>query len=215
MAVRVLVACEYSGRVRDAFARRGHHAVSVDMLNSETDGWHYRGDVLKFLEKYPKWDLMIAFPPCTHLATVNASHWKIKQANGLQDEAVHFFLDLFDQTEIPRIAIENPVGALSSRYRKPDQYVQPWWFGDPWTKRTGLWLKGLPPLWPDRPVRTQGHWVDGGTYSNDLSLKYNPSGATNNEGAYVYRGYKSKLERAKERARTFRGLARAMAQQWG
>lgn len=206
--MKVLIACEYSGRVRDAFARKGHTAVSVDILPSDTEGWHYRGDVLKFLKKYPKWDLMIAFPPCTHISNVGASDWYRKQANGLQDEAIHFFLDLWEQKHISRIAIENPAGRMSTVWRKPDQYIQPWWFGDPWIKRTGLWLKELPLLVPTRTVKPKGHWVDGGNYS-----KFGISGA--NEGAYALHGRASNESRSHFRAMTFKGVARAMARQWG
>lgn len=207
--MRVLIACEYSGRVRDAFARKGHYAVSADLLPSDTNGWHYRGNVLNIINR--KWDLLIAFPPCTHLSSVGASEWKIKQENGLQEEAIHFFLDLWE-CGIPRIAIENPSGIMSTVWRRPNQYVQPWWFGDPWIKRTGIWLSNLPLLEPTEIVRPRGHWVDGGNmFTKRLSKPLH-------EGAYMEvkrnGGSISTKGQSHERAKTFRGLARAMAEQW-
>lgn len=202
--MKVLVACEYSGRVRDAFTRRGHHAVSVDILPSDTDGWHYKGNVLKFLNKYPRWDLMIAFPPCTYLSRIGAAYWEKWNQNGLQQQAIDFFIDLL-QVPIPRIAIENPAGIMSTLWRKPDQYIEPWWFGDPWIKKTGLWLKNLPQLRPSNIVSPNGHWVDGGTYR-----KNGQSGRM--EGAYA--AGTSNKARAHNRAKTFLGIAAAMADQW-
>lgn len=199
--VRVLVACEYSGKVRDAFTDLGHYAVSVDILPSDTWGLHWKGDIFRFIDAHPDWDIMIAFPPCTKLSNIGTSHWPRWQADGSQREAINFFLDLSEE-RIPRIAIENPAGIISTQWRKPDQYVQPWWFGDPWNKRTGLWLKNLPKLEMDDPVESWGPWVAGG------------SGKTSREGAYSqYRSDDPKGALA--RSMTFPGLARAMAEQWG
>jgi hypothetical protein len=141
--MRVLVACEFSGIVRDAFADRGHFAMSCDLIPSERPGNHYQGDVRKVL--LDGWDLMIAHPPCTYLAVSGARWFKdrqIEQWNALA--FVHVLLD----NPIPRIALENPVSVISSRIRKPDQIIQPWMFGHGETKATCLWLKGLPKLEP-------------------------------------------------------------------
>jgi hypothetical protein len=189
--VRVLVACEYSGRVREAFRRRGHDAWSCDLLPAE-DGsqFHFQGDCLAHM--YPawwceSWDLLVAHPPCTHLAVSGAAHFEAKRADGRQQEAIDFFMALA-HAPIPRIAIENPVCIMSSVWREPDQIIQPWQFGHGETKATCLWLKGLPPLRPTNIVagREQRIW------------KMPPS-----------------ENRWKERSRTDEGIAEAMADQWG
>lgn len=145
--LNVLVACEYSGRVRDAFAAHGHFAVSCDLLPTESPGIHYRGDVFDIIPL--GWDLMIAHPPCTHL-TVSGSRW-FKNKVVEQQEALEFVRRLLD-APIPRIALENPVSVISSKIRKPDQIIQPWQFGHGETKATCLWLKGLPKLIPTNIV---------------------------------------------------------------
>jgi hypothetical protein len=156
--MKVLVACEYSGRVRDAFIAAGHEAVSCDLLPSEATGQHYQGDVLELLDR--GWDLMIAHPPCTYL-TVSAE-WAYKDVQtkkmkpstligqarrDAREEAIRFVMALAN-APIPRIAIENPVGVLSTRWREPDQFIQPYEYGDDASKKTCLWLKGLPRLEP-------------------------------------------------------------------
>lgn len=141
--MKVLIACEYSGRVRDAFLRRGHDAISCDLLPTETPGPHYQGDIRDLLSL--SWDLMIAHPPCTYLA-VSGSRW-FKQRQQEQEDALDFVRFLM-QADIEKIAIENPVSVISSKIRKPDQIVQPWQFGHGETKATCLWLKGLPKLVP-------------------------------------------------------------------
>lgn len=141
--MRVLIACEYSGTVRDAFIARGHDALSCDLLETEQPGPHYRGDVRDILSD--SWDLMICHPPCTHLAVSGARWFKDKQKE--QADALSFVRLLLD-APIPRIALENPVSIISSRIRKPDQIIQPWMFGHGETKATCLWLKGLPQLSP-------------------------------------------------------------------
>lgn len=201
---RLLVACEYSGRVRDAFTAKGWDATSCDLVPSDTPGKHIIGDVTELLKR--EWDMVIAFPPCTHLSCVSSAHWAKWQADGTQDRAAEFFLQFTRLDHVPEVAIENPAGAMSTRYRKPDQYVQPWWFGDPWTKRTGLWLKGLPKLVSDQEVKPLGPWVGyqrlkDGTLSKDGSLLL---GHGRKDGG-----------RSKARSTTFEGLARAMAEQWG
>lgn len=146
--MRVLVACEYSGVVRDAFIARGHEAMSCDLLPTEVPGPHYQGDVRDVLD-YP-WDLMVAHPPCTHLSVSGARHFEAKRLDGRQQSAVSFFMALA-KADIPRIAIENPVCVMSSLWRKPDQTIQPHMFGHPEFKATCLWLKGLPLLKPTTP----------------------------------------------------------------
>lgn len=184
--MRVLVACEYSGRVRDAFRALGHDAMSCDLLPSEVPGPHYEGDIRDVID-YP-WDLMIAHPPCTHLSVSGARHFEAKRQDGRQQAAVSFFMMLARQNHIPRIAIENLVCIMSSLWRKPDQTIQPWQFGHGETKATCLWLKGLPPLVPT-------NIVDG----REARVHRMPPGP----------------DRWKERSRTFEGVAQAMAIQWG
>lgn len=140
--MRVLVACEFSGIVRDAFIALGHDAVSCDLLETERKGPHFKGDIFELLID-DTFDLMVAFPPCTHLAISGARWFKQKQIE--QVEAIEFFIRLALQP-IARIAIENPIGIMSTHYRKPDQIIQPWQFGHGETKATCLWLKNLPPL---------------------------------------------------------------------
>lgn len=186
--MNVLVACEYSGRVRDAFTRRGHFAMSCDLLPSETPGFHWQGDVTEILDL--GWDLMICHPPCTHLAVSGARYFKEKRESGVQQEALAFVKTLMD-APIPRIALENPVSIISSAIRKPDQIIQPWQFGHGESKQTCLWLKGLPPLVPTAVLPTGLR----DTYSYILKMAPGP-------------------ERWKQRSRTFEGIAEAMAEQW-
>lgn len=183
--MRVLVACEYSGRVRDAFIARGHDAISCDLLPTEAPGPHYQGDVFDIINA--GFDLMIAHPPCTHLAVSGARHFAAKKASGVQDEALTFVRRLLD-APIPRIALENPVSIISSRIRPASQYIQPWEHGHGETKKTGLWLKGLPLLVPS-------NIVDGRA---DTVHKMSPG-----------------PDRWKNRSRTYQGIADAMAAQWG
>jgi hypothetical protein len=145
--VRVLVACEFSGIVRDAFRDRGHNAWSCDLLPSEREGPHIMGDVLEVLGW--GWELMIAHPPCTYLAVSGARWFAERQQE--QEQALAFVQALMD-APIPMIALENPISVISSRIRKPDQIIQPWMFGHGETKATCLWLKGLPKLWPTEVV---------------------------------------------------------------
>ena len=145
--MRVLVACEYSGVVRDAFTRKGHYAMSCDLLDSEVTGNHYKGDVRDVIND--GWDLMICHPPCTHLAVSGARWFKEKQTE--QREALEF-VELLLNAPIPKICLENPVSIISSRIRKPDQIIQPWQYGHGETKATCLWLKNLPLLKPTNIV---------------------------------------------------------------
>jgi site-specific DNA-cytosine methylase len=155
--MRVLIACEYSGTVRDAFRAAGHDAMSCDLLPTDKLGPHYQGDVFDIIGD--DWDLMIAHPPCTDLAVSGAKHFAAKQADGRQAAALFFVRRLLD-APIPRIALENPVSIISSRIRKPDQTIQPWQHGHGETKATCLWLKGLPKLTPTNIVtgREQRIW---------------------------------------------------------
>ncbi len=183
--MRVLVGCEYSGVVRDAFLSRGHDAISCDLLPTERPGPHYQGDIRDLLD-YP-FDLAIFHPPCTHLSVSGAKHFQAKRMDGRQQAAVSFFMALA-RSPIPRIAIENPVCIMSSLWRKPDQVIQPWQYGHGETKATCLWLKGLRRLTPTNVVE-----------GREARVHKMPPGPN----------------RWKERSRTFDGIAEAMAGQWG
>jgi hypothetical protein len=181
--MRVLVACEFSGIVRDAFRARGHDAWSCDLLPSERDGPHIQGDVLSILGD--KWDLMIAHPPCTHLAVSGARLFSEKQQE--QASAIDFFM-AFVHAPIFKIAVENPISIMSTFYRKPDQIIQPWQFGHGEVKATCLWLRGLPHLRPTNIVEGREARIHNMPPSDD---------------------------RWRERSRTLQGVADAMADQWG
>lgn len=159
--MKVLVACEFSGIVRDAFKAKGHDAWSCDLLPTERPGQHIQGDVLDTLwtSKDDEWGLMVAFPPCTHLCSSGARWFAAKRADGRQQQGVDFFMTLIN-AKINRIAVENPIGIMSTFYRKPDQIIQPWQFGHGETKATCLWLKNLPKLKPTNIVagRLQRIW---------------------------------------------------------
>jgi len=180
---RVLVACEFSGVVRDAFISRGFDAWSCDLLPSERPGKHIQGDVLDILGE--GWDLMVAFPPCTYLCSSGARWWKHRQQE--QAEALEFVRTLLN-ADIPKIALENPIGRISTAIRKPDQIIQPWQFGHGETKATCIWLKNLPPLQPTKIVE----------------------GRENR----IHRMPPSKF-RGRLRSITYQGIAAAMAEQWG
>ena len=196
--VKVLVACEYSGRVRDAFSRNGHDAVSVDLLPSETEGQHIQGDVLDVI-KSQKWDLMVAFPPCTHLAVSGARHFIGKRADGRQQEALDFVRALLD-APIEKIAIENPVSVISSYIRRPDQIIQPYHFGHTVQKTTCLWLKNLPPLKYTKVVEPEMVTMQNGERMS--KFHYDTFRLPHSIRGHV-------------RSETFEGIAVAMAEQWG
>lgn len=192
--MRVLVACEFSGVVRDAFSRRGHYALSCDLLDSESDGPHWAGDVLDLLETMPDWDLLIAHPPCTYLTNAGV-RWlyggkgKIKDPErwAAMEDAADFFMRLLS-APVSRIAVENPIPHRHANLPPYAQIIQPWQFGHGETKATCLWLKNLPPLQPTNIVdgrKPRVHYASPG-----------PS-------------------RWKERSRTYQGIAEAMAAQWG
>jgi hypothetical protein len=197
--MRVLIACEFSGIVRDAFLTRGHDAWSCDLLPTEKEGPHIQDDVLKHLDD--GWDLMIAHPPCTHLACSGAAWFFRKEKE--QEEALLFFKYLLD-AQINKIAVENPVGVASSKIMKPDQIIQPYSFGDNFQKTTCLWLKNLPLLrsnYIEAPLF--GMSVDKGEFVKYASGKVMP------------KWYAKLRGNGHGRAKTFNGIAQAMAEQWG
>ena len=208
--MNVLVACEESQRVCTAFREKGHNAFSCDIVpcSGGHPEWHIQGDVLKILNPYElpfggeviefrtmdgtnyvieKWDLIVAFPPCTHLAVSGARYFEQKRKDGRQQQGIDFFME-FTKADCEKIAIENPIGIMSTHYRKPDQIIQPWMFGHGETKATCLWLKNLPKLEPTNIVDGREHRI----------WKMPPG-----------------PERAKERSKTYWGIARAFAAQWG
>lgn len=192
--MRVLVACEYSGIVRDAFAARGHDAWSCDLLPTERPGNHIQGDVLEILNG--GWDMMIAHPPCNNLAVSGAKHFAAKRADGSQQRSIEFFMRIAN-APIDLIIIENPVGIMSTHWRKPDQIIQPYQFGHEATKTTCLWLKGLPNLIPTKIVEKGSRHVT--KSGKSLPEWYNLPPGPN---------------RWKIRSTTFTGIAQAMADQW-
>jgi hypothetical protein len=193
--MRVLVACEYSGRVRDAFIARGHDAVSCDLLPTDAPGPHYQGDVRDLLSQH--WDLLIAFPPCTYLCS-SGLHWnKRVPGRAAQTQDALAFVRLLLDAPIKHIALENPVGCISTQIRKPDQVIQPWQFGHPESKTTCLWLKGLKPLVPTRVLDKPA------------------SGRWQNQTASGQNKLAPSEDRWKIRSLTYPGIAQAMADQWG
>jgi len=185
--MRVLIGCEESGAVRDAFIRGGHNAMSCDILPTRTPGPHYCGNVFDVID-YP-WDLAIFHPPCTHTSVSGAKHFAEKWMNGWQAASVAFFMALVRRSaHIPRVALEQPVSIISSLYRKPDQIIQPWQFGHGEVKATCLWLRGLPHL-------RATNIVDG----REARVHRMPPGPN----------------RARDRSATYAGIAEAMAEQWG
>ena len=185
--MRVLVGCEESGAVRDAFIAAGHEAMSCDLEPSRSVGPHYRGDVFDVID-YP-WDLAIFHPPCTHTSVSGSKHFAGKRLDGRQQAGVSFFMALWRRSaHIPRVAIEQPVSILSSLFRKPDQIIQPWQFGHGETKATCLWIRGLPLLTPTQIVD--------GREARVHKMAPGPN-------------------RSRDRSATYAGIAEAMAQQWG
>lgn len=185
--MKVLIGCEYSGVVRDAFIKLGHEALSCDLLDTDVPGPHYKGSVFDVID-YP-WDIAIFHPPCTDLAVSGARHFDVKKMDGRQYASAAFFMQIVRRSEhIKRVAIENPVCVMSSLWRKPDQIIQPYMFGHGETKATCLWLKGLPELTPTNIVEGREPRIH----------KMPPS-----------------ENRWKERSKTYPGIAEAMAGQWG
>ena len=247
--LRVLLGCECSGRVRDEFAARGWEAWSADLLPSETpvcssvisanmlaEGQHsplhnadpghgptghYLGDVRELFGNGHQWDLFIGFPPCDHLSLAGARWWPQKRADGRQDAAADFFMEMI-HAPAAFVAVENPRGDMTRRYRKPDQVVEPWMFGDPYSKKTCLWIRNadlpsyriygtsqaLPLLAPSNPVTPVGRvTTGGGSHRTDK--------AAGRKAMNAYEDSEGRANRAKVRSRTFKGFAAAIAQQWG
>ena len=194
----VLIACEESQVVTIEFRKLGIEAYSCDILpcSGGHPEWHIQDDVSPLLKN--NWDMIIAFPPCTHLSIAGSVYWKQKQMDGRQQKAIDFFKQ-FTFIDCP-VAIENPVGIMSTIYRKPDQYIEPYQFGHKYKKKTGLWLYGLPKLQSTNLVEPSAYWVQpsGRTYRNQ-SAKLNYKG-----------GHRDPIKRSK----TFPGIAKAMAEQW-
>ena len=184
--MRILIACEESAVVREAFTAMGHDAMSCDLMATAQPGKHHQGDVIPLLGE--PWDMVVAFPPCTDLAVSGARWFPEKRANGSQQLSIEFFLLFTQLKHVPKVVIENPVGIMSSFYRKPDQIIQPWQYGHGETKGTCLWLKGVDRLTPTNIVA-----------GREPRIHKMAPGA----------------ERAKLRSRTYQGIADAMAQQWG
>jgi len=196
--MRVLVACEYSAVVRDAFRGQGHDAWSVDILPTEGDPtWHIQGDAIDAAYSQ-RWDLLIAHPPCTYLSRAGARWWKDPERQKKADEAADFFMKLWN-APIEKIAVENPIGQMNKRWRYPDQTVQPYQYGHPFSKATCLWLKNLPLL---QPTNVLDAWVPL-IRSNVTAKKRNGQPQL----GVLSGGLKS--------AKTFEGIAQAMADQWG
>ena len=205
--MKVLIACEYSGKVRDAFINAGHDAISCDLLEGEGQYHqdHYKGDVFDIInntrnyEAFKNIDLLIAFPPCTHLAVSGARYFEAKRKDGRQQEGINFFMKLIN-APINKICIENPVGIMSTQHRKPNQIIQPYEYGHDASKKTCLWLKNLPKLQSTSIV--PGKIVNGKTlWANQTPSGQNKLGPSE--------------DRWKLRSTTYQGIANAMAQQWG
>jgi hypothetical protein len=218
--MRVLVACEYSGAVRDAFLARGHNALSCDLLPTDSPGPHYQGDVRDVL--HDGWDLMVAHPPCTYLS-VSGMHWTKRGLRDpqLTEDALDFVRLLLD-APIERIALENPVSVISSRIRKPDQIINPWQFGHDASKKTCLWLKGLQPLQPTDVVEPR--LVCCGVVLPESVGKYGCPNCLGEKKARPRWGNQTPSgqnrlgpseDRWKIRSATYPGIAAAMAEQWG
>jgi hypothetical protein len=199
--MKVLIACEYSGRVREAFRKRGHDAWPCDLLPSEDNSpHHFTGDLFYALS-HCVWDLVIAHPPCTDLCSSGSRWWGQKRKDGSQQRSIEFFMSIVNHHHMPKKwAIENPIGLMSTIYRKPDQIIQPWEYGHDASKSTCLWLNGLPKLVPTalvapRIINGRPRW---GNQTDSGQNKLPPS-----------------EDRWKERSRTYQGIADAMAEQWG
>lgn len=204
--MNILIACEESQTICKSFRELGYNTYSNDIMDCSGGHpeWHLKMDVFDAI-KFKKWDMMIAHPPCTYL-TITGNKWfkpefkdRFPERDKQREDAIKFFIDLYN-SDIPYIAIENPVGVMSSRWRKPDQYVQPYEYGDPHSKKTGLWLKGLPKLTPTKIVEPQFHIYKDGRRDpiwHVETLKLSPE------------------ERSKARSKTFPGIAKAIAEQWG
>lgn len=204
--MKILVACEESQVVTKAFRERGHDAFSCDILSCSGGHpeWHIQGDVIKELEK--DWDMVIAFPPCTHLAVSGAAHFAKKREDGRQQEGIDFFMRFANLDHVPKVAIENPIGIMSRIWRKPDQIIQPYQFGEDASKSTCLWLKGLPLL--IETCRVVGRFVT--TPSGKVVERW-----SNQCSNYGHDKTAPSPERSRLRSKTYAGIGKAIAEQWG
>jgi hypothetical protein len=204
--MKILVACEESQAVAKAFRNKGHEAYSCDILpcSGGHPEWHIQGDVIKQLEN--DWDMVLAFPPCTHLAVSGAAHFAKKRADGRQQEGIDFFMRFANLDHVPKVMIENPIGIMSRIWRKPDQIIQPYQFGEDASKRTCLWLKGLPILIETN--RVVGRFVS--TPTGKLVERW-----ANQCDNYGHDKTSPSPERSRIRSKTYDGIANAMAEQWG
>lgn len=204
--MKILVACEESQVVTKEFRSLGHEAWSCDVLSCSGGHpeWHIQGDVIPILKQ--DWDMVLAFPPCTHLAVSGAAHFAAKRADGRQQEGIDFFLQFTKLDHVPKVAIENPIGIMSKIYRKPDQIIQPYQFGEDASKRTCLWLKGLPPL--IETCRVVGRMVT--TPKGKVVERW-----ANQCSNYGHDKTSPSPERSRIRSKTYLGIAKAMANQWG
>lgn len=213
--MKILIACEISGRVRDAFIKRGHDAMSCDLLPTDKFGPHYQGDVLGILDQ--GWDLMIAHPPCTHLALAGAPSFKKKREDGRQQKGIDFFMAMID-APIEKICVENPMCIMSKVYRPPDQIIQPYYFGDNAQKTTWLWLKGLKTLYHNGEPSLFGEpvtHVEKGDFFEYTNKKTGKRKKVPKWYADAFLNGVSAENRTKLRSITFQGIANAMAEQWG
>ncbi len=209
--MKILVACEESQTVTKFFRERGHEAFSCDIepCSGGHPEWHMQGDVTPILSE--KWDMVIAFPPCTHLAVSGAAWFEQKRKDGRQQRGIDFFLQFARIKHIGKVAIENPIGIMSKIYRKPDQVIHPYYFGDPFSKSTCLWLNGLPRLF---------HAKEEDLFNKTITHTDKGESITYSSGVKMPKWYADayKLppkERAAIRSKTFPGIAKAMAEQWG
>jgi site-specific DNA-cytosine methylase len=216
--MRILIACEESQAVCKEFRKLGHEAYSCDILDCSGGHpeWHFKSDIFEVINK--GWDMMIAFPPCTHLTVSGARHFEQKRKDGRQKQGIDFFMYMIN-APIEKIAVENPIGIMSNIYRKPDQIIQPYYFGDPFQKTTCLWLKNLPKLYYNlesnlfdsnvTATKNKGemiYWIDKKTGKQKSQAKWYYDALIN---------AKTKEERSTLRSKTFPGIAKAMAEQWG
>jgi hypothetical protein len=216
--MRILIACEESQTVCIAFRELGYEAYSCDIQDCSGGHpeWHIKDDVLNVIND--EWDLMIAFPPCTHLAISGAMHFKIKQEDGRQQQGIDFFMNIIN-APIEKICVENPIGIMNKIYKSPDQIIHPYYFGDPFSKSTCLWIKNLPLLYHNKEVNLFDNNI---THSNKDELEYfewiDKNGNKKRQPLWYYNAFKNaktKEERSKLRSKTFPGIAQAMATQWG
>tara|TARA_Y100000310_G_scaffold163049_1_gene162961 strand:- start:142 stop:825 length:684 start_codon:yes stop_codon:yes gene_type:complete len=213
--LKILIACEESQAVTKEFRRKGHEAYSCDLLSCSGGHpeWHIKDDIMNIIND--NWNMMIAFPPCTHLCSSGAAWFEEKRKDGRQQEGIDFFMNLIN-VPIERIAVENPVGIMSKLYRKPDQIIQPYYFGDEAKKTTCLWLKNLPKLFHnDKPNLFNDPVTHVGT-GEFFEWKDGKTGKLKKQPKWYADAWKlPPEERAKVRSKTFPGIAKAMAEQWG